>query len=220
VVAAGQQDEWDRLRRTFGRHPFVLQRSSSELKQVVEECCNVAPCTLLVDYDFLMNSDRPADFSKIVRLKSISVLVQLREPKPDEALGFLLHLGCMGFLPVGLRPQQLSRAVRAVRAGEIWAPRKLLSVVLRNLCLARDPRSLTPRETEILALVARGYSNQQISEALHIARETVRWNMRMIYGKLGVHDRQSAVLQAFGSGPRKPSAPETRRLKGRAQRAL
>ena len=209
MVAAGQQDEWDRLKRTFSRHPFVLQRSSSELKQVVEECCSVAPCTLLVDYDFLMNSDRPAEFSKIVRLKSISVLVQLREPKPDEALGISLTPGVYGIFAGGITsPTIVSCRARGPCRGDS-APRKLLSVVLRNLCLARDPRSLTPRETEILTLVARGYSNQQISEALHIARETVRWNMRMIYGKLGVHDRQSAVLQAFGSGPRKPSAPKS-----------
>jgi ATP/maltotriose-dependent transcriptional regulator MalT len=68
---------------------------------------------------------------------------------------------------------------------------------------------LTARETEILALVAQGFTNQQISDALHIGRETVRWNMRMIYGKLGVHDRESAVLRAFGTSLRKPSLPET-----------
>ncbi len=220
VVAAGRQSEWSRLNRSFQRHPFVLHRSSSGLKQAIDECCELAPCTLLADYDFLMNSDRPADFSKIVRGKSVSVLVQIEEPMPDEALEFLLHLGCMGFVSAGMPPQQLRRAVSAVASGEIWAPRKLLSLVFRNLCLARHPRGLTPRETEILALVAQGFSNQQISEALHIARETVRWNMRMIYGKLGVHDRQSAVLQAFGSGQRKPSAAEIRSAKPTLRQAL
>jgi len=218
VMAAGPHYDWARLKTSFNRHPFVLlQRSSSELKQVLEECWKLAPCTLLVDYDFFMNSDRPAEFSKIVEFgRSISVLVRLREDKPDQVLALLLHLGCMGFLPAGLSGKQLRRAVCAVRSGEIWAPRKLLSIVLQNRF--RDPRSLTAREMEILALVAQGFSNQQISDSLHIARETVRWNMRMIYGKLGVHDRQGAVLRGLGAPLRKPSVPEIHSAEMSSQR--
>ncbi len=213
VVAGGAQRDWARLKRSFNQHPFVLRRASSGLKHVLDECSELAPCTLLIDYDFLVNSDRPAEFSKIVQFgRSVSVLVQV-EHESDEVLEFLLRGGCMGFLRAGSSPRQLRRAVSAVMSGEIWAPRKLLSRVFRNLFLGRDPRRFTARETEILALVAQGFSNQQISDALHIGRETVRWNLRMIYGKLGVHDRQSAALHAFGTGVRKPPLPETRSTK-------
>ena len=69
---------------------------------------------------------------------------------------------------------------------------------------------MTAREAEILTLVSQGYTNQQIAETLCICRETVRWHMRMLYAKLGVHDRQSAASHALqpGLNVRKPSLPE------------
>jgi DNA-binding NarL/FixJ family response regulator len=210
VVAGGAQRDWARLKRSFQQYPFVLRRAAADLKQVLEECGKLAPCVLLIDYDFLVNSDRPTELSKIVQFgRTVSVLVVV-ERASVEVLEFLLRRGCMGFVQVGTPPRRLRQAVDAVMSGEIWAPRRLQSMVFRNLFRVRDPRSLTARETEILALVAQGFSNQQISDALHIGRETVRWNMRMIYGRLGVHDRQSAALHVFGTGVRKPSLPETR----------
>jgi DNA-binding NarL/FixJ family response regulator len=210
VVAGGAQREWARFTRSFRRHPFDLHRSSAGLSQALEECRKLAACVLIVDFDFLVNSHPPAELSKIPEFgRPVSVLV-LVENESDEILEFLLCRGCMGVLQAGSTPARLRRAVNAVISGEIWAPRKLLSRVFQNIFFRRDPRNLTTREFEILALAARGLTNQQIAEALHIGRETVRWNMRMIYGKLGVHDRQSASALAFGTGLRKPVLPEIR----------
>ena len=201
-MAAGPRQDWERLETVFARRPFILVRANGELRQVLNESRKVAPCTLLGDYDFFLNPARKTEFSKFLQFeKSISVLVELREQKPDEVLGPILQLGCMGFVPAGLAANQLRRAVRAVKSGEIWAPRRLLSAVLQQRY--GGPRSLTAREWEILSLVAQGLSNRAISVVLRIAHETVRWNMRMIYKKLDVHDRKSVVLRAFGAGGRK-----------------
>jgi DNA-binding NarL/FixJ family response regulator len=210
VVAGGAQREWARLARSFRRHPFDLHRSASGLSQVLDECRKLPACVLLVDLDFLVNSRPPAELSKIAQVgRSVAVLV-LVENESDEILEFLLSRGCMGVLQARSTPARLRRAVGAVMAGEIWAPRKLLSRIFQNIFFRRDPRNLTTREVEILALAAQGLTNQQIAEALNIGRETVRWNMRMIYGKLGVHDRESASALAFGTGLRKPVLPELR----------
>jgi DNA-binding NarL/FixJ family response regulator len=117
----------------------------------------------------------------------------------------------MGFIRTGAPPRELRRAVEAVASGEFWAPRKLIARVFQDVLSANNPRKLTSRETEILTLVAQGNTNQQIAHTLCISRETVRWHMRMLYGKLGVHDRQSAISQALrpGQSPRKPSVPES-----------
>jgi len=56
--------------------------------------------------------------------------------------------------------------------------------------------SLKPRELEILRLIAAGWSNQEIAEELYLARDTVRWYIKQIYGKLGVEDRAQAVATA------------------------
>jgi DNA-binding CsgD family transcriptional regulator len=57
---------------------------------------------------------------------------------------------------------------------------------------------LTAREIQVLRLVARGCRNQEIAEQLFISVETVRWHLRSLYGKLGVHDRLSAAVFASG----------------------
>src|SRR5690349_9538354 len=56
--------------------------------------------------------------------------------------------------------------------------------------------SLKPRELEILRLIAAGWSNQEIAEELYLARDTVRWYIKQIYGKLGVEDRAQAAASA------------------------
>lgn len=203
VVAGGPGDDGGRLETTFARHPFALHRANGDLRQVLNECRKLAPCTLLGDFDFFLDPARKIEFSKFLQFeKSVSVLIKIREEKEDEILGALLRLGCMGFVSANLPAQRLRRAVRAVRSGEIWASRRLLSAVLQNRY--GGPRSLTSREWEILSLVAQGLSNRAISELLQIAHETVRWNMRMIYKKLEVHDRKSVVKRAFGALGKKP----------------
>jgi DNA-binding NarL/FixJ family response regulator len=203
IVAAGPRHDWERLDAAFSKRPFILVRASGELRQILNECRKLAPCTLLGDYDVFLNPARKTEFSRFLQFeKSVSVLIELREEKPDDVLGQLLQFGCMGFVPAGLPARPLRRAVRAVRSGEIWAPRRLLSAVLQNRY--GGPRSLTAREWEILSLVAQGLSNRAISDVLQIAHETVRWNMRMIYKKLDVHDRKSVILRAFGTNARKP----------------
>lgn len=218
IVAAGPRLDWERLGASFSKRPFIAVRTGGELRQVLNECRKLAPCTLIGDYDFFLDPARKAEFSKFLQFeKSVSVLIEVREEKPDEVLGPLLQLGCMGFVLAGLPGRQLRRAVRAVQSGEIWAPRRLLSAVLQNRY--GGPRSLTPREWAILALVARGLSNRAIADVLQIAHETVRWNMRMIYKKLDVHDRKSVILRAFGINGRKPLEGETTRTIANSQLA-
>jgi DNA-binding NarL/FixJ family response regulator len=210
VIAGAAQRDWARLKRSFSKFPeVVLVRSSSKLADVLEECQKLVPCVLLVDYDFVAK-DRPAEFAQKVQYgRSISILVTIQH-EPTEALELLLRMGCMGFLRTGSPPRELRHAVEAVASGEVWAPRKLLARVFQDLLSANNPRKLTAREGEILTLVAQGYTNQQIAHGLCISRETVRWHMRMLYGKLGVHDRQSAISQTLrpGLGLRKPSVSE------------
>jgi len=70
---------------------------------------------------------------------------------------------------------------------------------------ARPVESLTPREEEILRLVARGKSNQEIAQALYLTEGTVKNYISRIYAKIPARDRAQAVLFAIGRGPTEPS---------------
>ncbi len=104
-------------------------------------------------------------------------------------------MGCRGVLEVDSPAATLRRAIQAVASGEIWASRRSISRVVQTLLFA-DRQQMTSRESQILKLIARGYSNREIAEQLFISRETVRWHMRSLYSKIGAHDRDSAVTYA------------------------
>jgi DNA-binding NarL/FixJ family response regulator len=211
VIAGAAQRYWTRLKRSFGKSAdIVLVRTSSPLKDVLDECQKRIPCVLVIDYGTITSTDRPTEFTKKIQFgRLIPVLVTI-DGESNPSLEPLLRMGCMGFLEPDASPKQMRKAVDAVASGEFWAPRKVVSRVLQDILSPDHPRSMTAREAEILTLVSQGYTNQQIAESLCICRETVRWHMRMLYAKLGVHDRQSAashVLQPLNN-VRKPSLPE------------
>jgi DNA-binding NarL/FixJ family response regulator len=159
---------------------------------------------LLINDDFLSNVDpllfaRKVDYGRLVQ-----VLVFVKDESSAHCVS-LLRMGCMGLLHPELPPSQLRRAVKAVASGELWAPRLLLSQICRDYLAANDPCKLTNREEEILALLGEGRKNREIAALLFISRETVRWHMRAIYTKLGIHDRQSATSYATGRSLKLPA---------------
>ena len=110
-----------------------------------------------------------------------------------------LKMGCSGAVQRTAPPSVFRRALRAVGSGELWASRQMVSVVLRELLMADQPRRLTEREREILGLIASGYPNREIAGLLFISRETVRWHVRTLYKKLGIRDRNHAIAFARGA---------------------
>jgi DNA-binding CsgD family transcriptional regulator len=67
----------------------------------------------------------------------------------------------------------------------VWASRKLTALALHELAARSRDDVLTPAEQKVLALARTGLSNQQIAAKLCVERETVRWHLRSIYGKIG-----------------------------------
>ena len=212
VVAGDAQAQWARLKRAFSKCPeIVLIRTTAKEDGVIEECRKLLPCVLLVDFGFIAELQSPADFAQKIGFGSLVPVLVLTDRESEEALEILVRVGCRGFMRPESPPWQFRRAVQSVAAGELWAPRKFISNVVRNLLSANNPRKLTAREAEIVTLVSQGYTNKEAAEALCISRETVRWHMRMVYGKLGVHDRLSAALRVEGHAARIPPTAARRR---------
>jgi DNA-binding NarL/FixJ family response regulator len=129
----------------------------------------------------------------------------------DEYVFDALRAGASGFLLKDATAERLFEAVRVVAAGEaLLAPavtRRLISEFARTRppagAAAAAPAALTaltPRETEVLRLVAEGLSNPEIAARLVVTEETVKTHVSRILGKLGLRDRTQAVVAAYESG--------------------
>jgi DNA-binding NarL/FixJ family response regulator len=121
--------------------------------------------------------------------------------------------GAAGYLDRQLSPASLPRVVRAVMRGEAAIPRSLtmpLIELARSEVGMRPVRSaLTPREWEVLDLMTRGASTQQISDELVVSLETVQSHIKHILRKFGVHSRAEAVARARELRRHRPqSAPK------------
>ncbi len=207
VVGGGAVLHWKRIRRCFADSPHraVVRASSSQVESILEECRSLLPCVLMLDDDSLSKVD-PIQFARKAEYgRAVPVLALTKNESPTHCVS-LLRMGCMGFLRPESPPWQLRRAVEAVASGELWAPRLLLSQICRDYLSAHDPCKLTDREEEILALLAQGRKNREIAASLFISRDTVRWHIRAIYTKLGIHDRQSAVSYAADRSLISPSS--------------
>lgn len=195
VVIAGERlFAWKSLQKCLAKEPvFILIRCADNISDVFFCCQRVMPCVLLIEQAFIERID-PVGFANRINFgRSIQVLVKLDRNNPEMAERFL-RMGCAGVLVPDVPARTLARAVRTVASGELWAGRKIVSRMLKELLAGNNPGKLTHREIEILGLIARGYRNKEIAERLFLSFETVRWHIRSLYSKIGVHDRVSAAL--------------------------
>jgi DNA-binding NarL/FixJ family response regulator len=132
----------------------------------------------------------------------------------DEYVYAALEAGASGFLLKDVSPEHLTAAVRMVAAGDaLLAPsitRRLIErFVRRDQAAAAAPRelsALTAREREVLTLMARGMSNAELAEHLHLSEATVKTHVARILSKLDLRDRVQAVVLAYETGLVQPGA--------------
>jgi DNA-binding NarL/FixJ family response regulator len=126
----------------------------------------------------------------------------------DEHVYDALGAGASGFLLKDVTAERLFDAVRVIAAGEaLLAPTvtRRLVAEFAKLRVRRQPpspalRTLTPRETEVLLLIAEGLSNPEIAARLVVGEETVKTHVSRVLTKLGLRDRTQAVVLAYESG--------------------
>jgi len=117
-----------------------------------------------------------------------------------------LRAGACGFLPKDTRPDTLLNAIRTVAAGDsMLSPGATKAVISRALSRPEAPAPerlarLTPREREVLRLVAAGRSNQEIADELVVSPLTAKTHVARILAKLGARDRVHLVIAAYEAG--------------------
>ena len=131
------------------------------------------------------------------------ILVLTSYPDDDKVFQ-AIKAGAMGYLLKETRSEQLAEAIRLVQRDEVALPpaiaRKLMQEITEPTETKTPEEALTPREMEILRYLARGLSNQEISDELQISITTVATHVRNILGKLHLANRTQAALYAIEQG--------------------
>ncbi len=117
--------------------------------------------------------------------------------------------GIHGYILKDTATQELVRAVRCVADGEVWIGEGFLSRIMNKYRAAVEgqledrasrPGGLTPRESEVLELVATGLRNKEIAARLFVSEKTVKTHLTHIYQRLGLKDRVEVALYAIRHG--------------------
>jgi DNA-binding NarL/FixJ family response regulator len=135
----------------------------------------------------------------------------------DRYVYAALSAGASGFLLKDVTPEHLVGAVRLVRSGDaLLAPaitRRLVERYARRdgdaRAVHRDLSALTPRELDVLRLLARGLSNAELASRFQLSEATVKTHVARILAKLQVRDRVQAVVAAYETGLVRPGEEET-----------
>ena len=123
----------------------------------------------------------------------------------DDRLLPAIRAGAAGYLLKNVQPQELARAVRLADAGETLIDPAVAARLVEAVAdgqAAEPDHQLTPREQEVLDLIARGFSNKRIALELGVAEKTVKTHVSHVLAKLGVSDRTQAALYATRLRPR------------------
>ena len=139
-------------------------------------------------------------------------IVILTTFEDDEYIFGALNAGASGFLLKRTRPEELLAAVHTVAAGDALLSPSVTRTVIARMAHQPTPdltgsdrlEELTPREREVLALIARGLSNTEIAVHLVIEESTVKTHVKRILMKLRLRDRVQAVIFAYESGITQP----------------
>jgi DNA-binding NarL/FixJ family response regulator len=207
----------DGFRSILEREPDTeVVGEAGDGREAVEAARRLRPDVVLMDIRMPVVDGLEATRRLLVDPDAPRVLV-LTTFDRDEYVYEALKAGASGFLLKDIRSGELTEAIRTVAAGEsLLSPaitRRLIEDYVRRPPPGEAPAQLaqlTERELEVLHLVARGLSNQEIAADLVVSEHTARTHVAHILSKLGLRDRVQAVVLAYETGLVVPGATERR----------
>jgi DNA-binding NarL/FixJ family response regulator len=214
VVADDQQIVRDGFAALLGSQPdFVVVGTAADGEEATRICRRLRPDVILMDVrmpgtDGIEATRRltaDADPPRVLILTTFDL---------DEYVYDALRAGASGFLLKDVTAERLFDAVRVIAAGDaLIAPaitRRLIGEFAhqrpRSTAAAARLAELTPRETDVLRLLAEGLSNPEIAARLTVTEETVKTHVSRVLRKLGLRDRTQAVVAAYEGGLVTPHA--------------
>jgi DNA-binding NarL/FixJ family response regulator len=193
---------------------IVVVGEAEDGQDAVEQCLGTTPDVVLMDIRMPRLDGRAATGAIVAGPTAAKVLI-LTTFDLDDYVYRALRAGASGFLLKSAPPRELADAIRTVASGDaLLSPsitRRLIEDYVTRPRQAPTPGvdfgRLTPRETEVLRLIARGLSNAEIAGRLFLSEPTVKTHVTRILAKLGVRDRVQAVVLAYESGLVQPGRP-------------
>lgn len=169
-------------------------------EEAVAEARRLRPQVILMDLK-LPGVDGVAATRTILAEQPGTAIVALTGTDAEEEVLAAVEAGALGYLAKTSPREDFLAAIRRVAQGDAWLSPHLTLRLLNRLKprTAQVLEPLTGREREVLALIARGWSNRRISQELSIAEMTVRTHVSHILGKLGASNRVEAALYALRS---------------------
>jgi two-component system, NarL family, response regulator LiaR len=174
--------------------------------EAIREAERLRPHVVLIDL-LMPKLDGAAAMRELRRRQPATKAIVLTSFADDDRLLPAIEAGASGYLLKDAEPQEVARAIRAAHAGEALLDPSFAARLVEAIAqpAGQPPRErLTPREREVLALIARGMSNKLIARELGIAEKTVKTHVGHLLAKLGVTDRTQAALYAVRAGLAEP----------------
>ncbi|MEJ3746826.1 response regulator transcription factor [Actinomycetes bacterium KLBMP 9797] len=182
-------------------------------RAAIEQTRALRPDVVLMDVRMARLDGIGATREIVAATPEVRVLVLTTFEDDDYVFG-ALTAGASGFLLKRTRPERLIEAIHTVAAGEALLSPSVTRTVVDRMAQQPPPAppdqrrlaGLTPRERDVLALVARGLSNTEIAETLVVEESTVKTHVKRILAKLDLRDRVGAVILAYETGLIRPGS--------------
>jgi len=160
----------------------------------------LSPDVILLDLK-LPGMDGIALLSELVARECPSRVLVLTSATEPAAASLAMRSGAAGVLYKDIDPDALVRGIRSVHDGNVLLAQSAAGPLVRSAAhtAVNGIESLTVREREVLAELAKGRSNREIARSLHVAEKTVKAHVSSVLAKLGVQDRTQAALLAVRS---------------------
>lgn len=140
--------------------------------------------------------------AQLKRLLPDVLVIMVTVYEDSDRVFSALRAGASGYLLKRSAPEEVIQAIREVQQGGVpmsgGIARKVIQYFRDQSSTMEMVDKLTPREREILEMVANGFSNKELAGRLHISVDSVRWHLKNIYAKLHVHSRTEAALKFRG----------------------
>ena len=179
--------------------------------EAVERAAALRPHVVVMDLNMPTMSGEAATAALRSTLPEVAVLVLTME-EDDERVLAALQAGAKGYLLKGAEPEHLVRTIEAVARGELVIGPGAAQRLAHYLHAGQTPAatafpSLSPRERQILSLLARGATNPELARRLDLSPKTVRNHLSNILTKMGAIDRADAILRARAAGLDRVAGP-------------
>ena len=203
VVADDHPIVLDGLGAILSTQPdFEIVGTASNGLEVVQRAADLHPDVLLLDLE--MPQMDGVEALKTMRGQGVNVrVIVFTAFDTDERILGAVQAGAEGYLLKGAPREELFEAIRVVNGGGSLLQPIVMSKLLRHISQREDDKGvepLSPREHEVLQLMARGLQNKEIAAELVISERTVKFHVSSILGKLGAGNRTEAVTMALQQG--------------------